>query len=258
MCAFIISLIFIFVLFTTIAVVNSKCYRPGPPATGNIPAPGKRLRNNMKVKLNMRSIIRWEQLRKKSFSLMDYSDKDDIEALLYTASICNNEGKMYTFEVFRQTLSNEKIIREMVLALERETAFLAQFQKKQEVSDLGSAEVSPGMISDLISTLIMSGLDAHYALEEMELCDLPIYIEAYDRDRKEQMESDRLWAYLNILPHVDGKKLPTARDLYTFPWEEEEIRKNAECAMKENEEDLKKFLSGELFDINSVNWSKRE
>lgn len=56
---------------------------------------------------------------------------------------------------------------------------------------------------------------------------MPLFIAAYQTNRKELMESDRLWTYLTILPHVDGKKLPSARDLYPFPWEEEEMMEEA-------------------------------
>ena len=235
---FIISVIVVFVLFVVAAVINSRCHRPGPPITINAPASKKRFRLDMRIKINMKSVIRWEQLRKKSFSQMDYTDKDDVDALLYTTTICNIAGVMYAFEVFRHTLANEKIAHEMISVLERETAVLSQFQTKQETSDLGSTEVG-----ELIATLIMSGLDAHYALEEMELCDLPLYIEAYERKKKEQMESDRLWTYLNILPHVDGKKLPSARDLYSFPWEEMEDMKEAERALAEDAETFEIFMN---------------
>ena len=34
----------------------------------------------MKIGLTIKSIVRWEQLRKKSFSLMDYSDREDVDA----------------------------------------------------------------------------------------------------------------------------------------------------------------------------------
>ena len=237
---FIICIIIGLVLFTIAAILNSTCSRSGPPTTVTSPIPKKRFRLDMK--LNIQSIIRWEQLRGKSFSLMDYSDKDDIDSLLYTTTICSNEDKMYTLEVFKNTLSNEKIAREMVMTLERETAVLSQFQKKQDASGTDAGESNPGMIGELVSTLIMSGLDAHYALEEMELCDLPLYIEAYERKKKEQMESDRLWTYLNILPHVDGKKLPSARDLYSFPWEEMEDMKESERALAEDAETFEIFM----------------
>lgn len=188
----------------------------------------------MKIGLTIKSIIRWEQLRNKSFSLMDYSDKDDVEALLYTTTICNSDGVRHTFDVFRTTLTNKKLVREMVLRLERETAMLRQFQKKQEGTNLDNADGSPETISGIVSTLIMSGLDARYALEEMELCDLPLYIEAYEKKRKEDMESARMWTYLTILPHIDAKKMKNgAKDLIAFPWEE--IEKEAEKEIKETE-----------------------
>lgn len=240
---FIMFIIIVLVLFMIVAILNSACSCPGPPKTVTSPVPGKRFRLDMKVKLNIQSIIRWEQLRGKSFSLMDYSDKDDIDSLLYTTTICNNKDKMHTLEVFQHTLSNEKVTREMVMALEREMAFLSQFQKKKDVSGIDGGEDSPGMIGELVSTLIMSGLDAHYVLEEMELCDLPLYIEAYEQKKKEQMESDRLWTYLNILPHVDSKKLANARDLYPFPWEEMEDVKEAERVLTEDAETFEIFMN---------------
>lgn len=174
---------------------------------------------------------------------MDYSDKDDVDTLLYTTTVCNNEGKMYTFEIFRQTLVNENITREMFMALERETAVLAQFQEKQAEASSADQNAIPSTIGDIVSVLIMSGLSAHYALEEMELCDLPLYIKAYEQKKKERMESARLWTYLNILPHVDGKKLPSARDLYSFPWEEMEDMKEAERALTEDAGTFEIFMN---------------
>lgn len=197
----------------------------------------------MKIGLTIKAIIRWEQLRKKSFSLMDYTDKDDVDSLLYTTTICNNEGKMYTFDVFRQTLTNEKIVRELVLALERETAVLNQFQKKQEESNLGISDASQGLIGELVSTLIMSGLDAHYALEEMELCDLPMYIEAFEKKKKEQMENDRMWTYYSMLPHIDARKMKNGvKDLIVFPWEEADLVREAEKALSDDSGRFEDFM----------------
>ena len=190
--------------------------------------------STMKIGLTIKSIIRWEQLRKKSFSLMDYSDREDIDTLLYTTTICNSEGMMYTFDVFQKTLSNEKLVREMISKLERETAVLSQFQKKQVNTEQGSNGGTPEMISSIVSALVMAGLDAHYAFNEMELCDLPLYIESYERKRKEDMESARMWTYLTILPHVDARKMENgAKDLITFPWEE--VEKETEKEIKETE-----------------------
>ena len=170
--------------------------------------------------LTIKAIIRWEQLRKKSFSLINYADQEDIEDLLYTTTICK-DGGMYTFELFRETLVNKKLVQEMAYVLDRESAVLSQFQKKVTASDISNSEGSPDYVGAIVSILIMAGLDAHYALNEMELCDLPLFLEAYERKKKEQMEESRMWTYLTILPHIDAKKMENgAKDLITFPWEE--------------------------------------
>ena len=99
------------------------------------------------------------------------------------------------------------------------------------------------MIGNIVSTLIMSGLDATYALEEMELCDLPMYIEAYERKRKEEMEASRLWTFFTMLPHIDSKKMKNgAMDLITFPWEEVEATREAERAINEDIDRFEQFM----------------
>ena len=198
----------------------------------------------MEIGLTIKAIIRWEQMRGKSFSLMDYSDRDDLETLLYTSTICNSPGKMFTFEVFRETFSNKKVVREMVLALERELSVLAQFQKKEARKGCEDSEKDPECIKDIVSTLIMYGLDAQYALNEMELCDLPIYIKAHEKIRKEEMESNRLWTFFTMMPHIDAKKMKNgAKDLIIFPWEEEEAKIEAERTINEGMERFENFMN---------------
>lgn len=167
---------------------------------------------------------------------MDYTNKEDVEVLLYTTSICNSEGALYAFDVFQKTLTNKTVVRDLLLRLERETAVLQQFQKKQEIAGGYNSEDNPEAISSIVSTLIMAGLDARYALNEMELCDLPLYLEAYERKRKEEMESARMWTYLSMLPHIDARKMENgAKDLIRFPWEEAEEEADREIKAGEAE-----------------------
>ena len=162
---------------------------------------------------------------------MDYSDKEDVNALLYTSTIVA-KGEVYTFDVFKKTLSNRKLVREMVLSLENRMSVLAQFQNKRAGTDKINSDTTPGMIGNIVSTLIMSGLDATYALEEMELCDLPMY-----------MEASRLWTFFTMLPHIDSKKMKNgAMDLITFPWEEVEAAREAERAINEDIDRFEQFM----------------
>lgn len=74
---------------------------------------------------------------------MDYSDKEDVNALLYTSTIVA-KGEVYTFDVFKKTLSNRKLVREMVLSLENRMSVLAQFQNKRAGTDKINSDTTPG------------------------------------------------------------------------------------------------------------------
>lgn len=196
------------------------------------------------MKLKMRSIIRWEQLRNKSFAEMNYEDKEDLTVLIYCSVLSNDADMTYTLEEFRHVVQNEKLMREMSQKLSRESLVMAQFRTPDdtETDEDNSGEYS-GRIGDIVSALIMSGLNAGYAMDEMELCDLPMFIRAYEQKKKEQLEKDRLWTYLSILPHVDGKKLPSAMELYPFPWESEEMEKRAEQALQADAGRFEEFMT---------------
>lgn len=90
--------------------------------------------------------------------------------------------------------------------LDRAMGIMAQFQGTESSDDTKSEGRISCSIGEIVSMLVMGGLDAHYAMEEMDLCDLPLYIEAYERKRKEELENARLWTYISILPHIDGKR----------------------------------------------------
>lgn len=235
-----------FIIIVTAAFANWGA-NPGKPKTVATPSPAKAkpsVKFKMSVRLTMRTLIRWEQLRGKSFSLMDYSNEEDMEALLYCSMLSCNPGILYTLEEFRHTMRNEKIVKQMAQALARECTVMRQFHQENGIGQEAKQETDaePEFIKDIISTLIMAGLDIGFVMDEMQLCDLPLFISAYENKRKEQMESDRLWTYLNILPHVDGKRLPSARELYPFPWEMEEMKVQADKAIQEDSEKLELFF----------------
>lgn len=241
-------LILVIVAVCSVSVDGYK--RPEPPHIPAPPKPKPMLRGKFH-RLTIKAIIRWEQMRGKSFSLVDYADKEDIESLLYVMYITGDKPG-YTFEVFKQVMSDERFMNAMSSDLGRIMEVVAQFQKKV-VPDLGSTEGSPEYIGNIVSALIMAGLDAHYALNEMELCDLPLYLEAYERKRKEEMESSRMWTYFTMLPHIDARKMKNgARDLIIFPWEEEEARKEAERAIREDAARFEELMKTKKTDYYGV------
>lgn len=232
-----------FLILVIVAVCHASMEGNKRPEPSHISAPPKpkpvsRIRFQ---RFTVKSVIRWEQMRGKSFSLVDYTDKGDVESLLYALDITSDKSE-YTFEVFRQVLADERFMNAMLSELGKVMEIISQFQNKVATSDMGNSEGSPDYVGAIVSTLIMAGLDAHYALNEMELCDLPLFIEAYERKKKEQMEESRMWTYLTILPHIDAKKMENgAKDLITFPWEEKkEITEISDIEAQIFEEFMKK------------------
>lgn len=242
---FCLSVLFL-IWITCIAIDNVIINRNKRPEPSHIPVPPKfkPILIGKFHRLTIKTIIRWEQMRKKSFSQVDYTDKEDVESLLYTMYITSDNKPGYTFEVFRGVLADERFINAMSYDLGRIMEIVDQFQKKTTISGIGNAEGRPEYIGSIVSTLIMAGLDAHYAMNEMELCDLPMYIGSYEKMRKEEMESNRLWTFFTMMPHIDAKKMKNGdKDLIIFPWEEEEAKIEAERAINEGMERFENFMN---------------
>lgn len=241
-------MVFSIILLIYVGCAIFSVYRisSGRPPAPNIPCPPKpkQVKEVEFTRLTMKAIIRWEQIRGRAFSVLDYADREDIEALLYTM-YCGEVKSEYTFEVFRQVLADERFMNSMFSDLSKIMRIVAQFQKQTDSPGISNAEGNPNPVkaSEIIATLIMSGLDAGYVLNDMELCDLPMYIEAYERQKKERMEESRMWTYFTMLPHIDAKKMKNgARDLIIFPWEEQEIQREAERALREDADRFEEFM----------------
>lgn len=193
------------------------------------------------VKLTIKSVIRWEQLTGRPFPSLNYADSGDVERLLYVTVLCST-NKPCTLETFRTALKNERLLKGFVREIEKNGKIAAQFQQAHTGSLSGEKSGEPGYFKDIVYTLIQAGVNPHYLMNEVELCDLPELISAYERDKKEQMEASRLWTFLTILPHIDSKKIQSAKDMYPFPWEAEKEREIAEKAIQNDTELFEAFM----------------
>lgn len=213
---------------------------------------------NFDVKSNIKAMIRYELLTGKPFQKIDYGNESDVEDMLYCAILCSN-SELITKEEFFNIAENESILNDMAAKLKRNISIIHQFMQQQAEINEGGTDNETNYIKDIASTLIISGgIDAEYLLHQMDVCDLPIYIEAYERHKREEMESSRLWTYYNMLPHIDKKKIKTPKDIIPFPWELEKLKKEAELSLKRDKELFEQFMSGQMIDINNINWTKRD
>lgn len=228
-----------FIVIGTMCMIRMICLLVAP--TSEKKEQPEEQQSDTKTRLTVKSIIRWEQLNDKPFSRLDYNSEDDIISLFYVCRIAD-EVNCSLIE-FKEKLS-EKLISLMIKDFERETSLMAQFQKKigKTISkESDDTDTDPIYIKNLVPILIMNGLDAHFAMNEMELCDLSLYLDAYDKKVKDKLESARLWTYILLSPHLT-KKTKSPKDLYPFLWELENIKQETESEKQESREILKSSL----------------
>ena len=186
------------------------------------------------MRLTIRRIIKWEQLNQKPFSSLNYGDEDDIVSLFYVCKLPDEAD--ISLSEFKKNLT-EASLDEMIKKFEKQMLIDSQFQPVSKKDIEESKDSDPVYIKDLVPMLVMNGLDVHFALDEMGLFDIPIYLKAYDQRMKNNLESSRLWAFIQVLPHL-SKNIKNPQDLYPFSWEIEEQK---EKTLKETEKGISVF-----------------
>lgn len=189
----------------------------------------------MKAKLNLQAIRVAEKLLKKPFGKFDLTDEETVVILMY-AMVSENNDEVITLKDFKAILEMKKIGSIIQKAVQKELSYIDQFKGEEGGSD-------DTYISDLASILITFGLDAHFVLYEMKLFEISDYLKAIDDFKKEKMESERLWTFYTILPHIDQKKVKSPQDMFPFPWEVEQIEKDRLKQLEKDEEMFYKFLN---------------
>ena len=209
---------------------------------------------NYNIKLNIKSIIKFEQLTNKPFSLIDYTSEEDVSKLLYCIVLSNNDCQ-FTYSQFLQLLDSKKISKNLFEQSQTVCEVFNQFKntgtEEENTRDTVEGKESRGTyVKDLAALLVIQGgLDVNYVLNELSLNDIPLYIQALNDKQRERMEEQRLWTFISILPHVDSKKLKTPADLYPFPWELKEKEIEREKHVEEGVKMLDNILDNkELLD----------
>ena len=90
-------------------------------------------------------------------------------------------------------------------------------------------------MTDLATSLIIDyHMDAHYVMYEMNIWEIEPLYGAADAMVKRRYEEERLWAYIDIMPHIDGKKVKGPETLLPFPWEKDMKKKKIEKDLQNN------------------------
>ena len=202
------------------------------------------------ITINIKSIVKYELLTKKSFNDIDF-ESEDIFKLLYCVVMENNKER-FTFEEFNDIIKSEKITKEITDKFKKEIKILGQFANKSEKIvelDEDDEKKESFFIKDLVATLVVkANIDINYIMNNMQINEFESYIKAYSNRTKEKLENDRLWTYLTILPHLSDNKL-TPQKLYHFPWD---IEKEVEIKPQMTVDDYDDIMKRGVEIINNI------
>ena len=188
------------------------------------------------IVLSIKSICMYERLSGKSF--FNFKE-EDMGMLLYCSFYTSNNIEL-KYETFMSMLEVDDITTWAVSKYKNILEVVQQFKstntsENEEKTDEDAKELT---MTDMATSLIVDyHLDAHYVMYEMKLWELEPMYKAADAAVKRRYEEERLWAYIDILPHVDSKKIKGPDDLLPFPWEKskvdrakEKLEKNSSAA----------------------------
>ena len=177
------------------------------------------------LRLSLRAVCLYEQITARSFSTLDLSDGADVEALSY-ALWYYAADEVQTIDRWRVALESPSLATHLARELERVLSLLDQLSvQRTSASSEGDDGAKPGYMTPIITRLAYS-LGADFVLNQMELWELPHYLESEEQRRRQELEQLRLFTWLSMLPHLSKDSARSAEELLPFPWEAE--RKEAE------------------------------
>lgn len=214
----------------------------------------------MNIKLNIKSIIKFEQFTNKSFNEIDYTNADDLLKLMYCIVLSNNP-EVFTYEEFQELIKSKKISKTISDKFNKEIKLIELFSNKEikeEVVEEQQPEKEKTYIKDIAAILVVNaGLDINFVMNEMSINDISLYMEAYNNRVKEQMESSRLWTYLTLLPNLDSKVNSPVK-LYPFPWELEAQVEQDKTELKSMADELPDIFKSSADLIEKINKQKQQ
>lgn len=196
---------------------------------------------DFKLKINMKTILLYEEMSGKSFYEVG---GEDIMLLIYCSLVVNNDLSI-TKNHFDIIMKNEKIARELMTKCQSELDFIQQFIKTDDKVKQETEEVEKdNKVSNVVNMILLqNNLDINYVMYEMRLWELAPLIKTIEEKTKVDMVEKRFWAYLNICPHIDSKKIKGPEDILPFPWEKDNKKEAALKFMDDNNEAIKAFFN---------------
>lgn len=216
-----------------------------------IPEKPKKMDLSMyKMELSLKAICMYERLSGRSF--FDFAN-EDMGMLLYCTFYTSNNLEI-KYETFMGILDNEQIGKWVAEKYKSILEVIQQFpnkDKEEEAEEKNNADEEDRMtMTDLATSLIIDyHMDAHYVMYEMDIWEIEPFYRAADSNVKRRYEEERLWTYVEVMPHIDAKKVKGPETLLPFPWEKGERKKRIEKNIKNNEYAVRHTIGMKIDDI---------
>ena len=177
-------------------------------------------------KLTLRAVLLFEKLTARSFSSLSILDEEDAVTLLYCLQRCEEGGSVLPIDVWKQVLESESVKSGLYARLERtlEAMIPLSFTAPEgatsaEGDDDGDA---PDFTSIAGMLVVEGGLSPSYVMDTMELWEIPAFLDALDRKKREALEHQRLFTWMIMMPHLSSDSVGSPEELLPFPWEQAE------------------------------------
>lgn len=204
---------------------------------------------------NFKAIMMFEKLSGKSYFELN---EENYVYLLYAMYMVKQPYTYMTLIDFANIFgTNKKVTKQIIEEFEEYMTYLKQYtdsikntseENKEDKKEDKNEEKAQNTITDIAMYLITNcGIDPHYVMYEMELWEIEPYMKYVEKNKKETLELERLWTYLNISPHIDTKKCKSPDKLLPFPWEIEDKKIKQNRDLENNRFAIKNMIGKNIF-----------
>lgn len=175
-------------------------------------------------KLTLRAVLLFEKLTARSFSSLSILDEEDAVTLLYCLQRCEEGGSVLPIDVWKQVLESEAVKSQLYARLERTLEAMIPLSLPEGTAPTEETDeaTSPDFTSIAGLLVVDGGLSPSYVMDTMELWEIPAFLDALDRKKREALEHQRLFTWMTMMPHLSSDSVGSPEELLPFPWEQAE------------------------------------
>ena len=203
--------------------------------------------------MTLRSMCLLEQMLGRSFYTMG-QDAEDYIKYMYCCLVANNDNLLMDYSTFLVFLGDAKVSKWFTHEFQKLERYNEQFKMLMEKVDENTEENKTEETNDVVmmtdvaaSLIIQHKLDPGYVMDKLEIWEIKPLMQCAENVKHAEMVEKRFWTFLQVMPHIDHKKVKKPEHLVKFQWEEKELKAKANEDLKNNLYAIKNMI-GKKFD----------